>query len=63
MRPSIVFAALAATASAGPCDIYAAAGTPCVAGHSMVRAVYDAFTGPLYQVQRKVRALCCNARA
>jgi hypothetical protein len=24
----------------GPCDIYAAAGTPCVAAHSSTRALY-----------------------
>ena len=39
-------------ASQGPCDIYAAAGTPCVAAHSTVRALYAAYDGPLYQVQR-----------
>ena len=36
----------------GPCDILAAAGTPCVAAHSTVRALYDAYTGPLYDVLR-----------
>jgi len=35
-----------------PCDIYAAGGTPCVAAHSTVRALYAAYDGPLYQVQR-----------
>jgi hypothetical protein len=35
-----------------PCDIYAAAGTPCVAAHSTVRALYTAYNGPLYQVKR-----------
>ena len=39
-------------ASQGPCDIYAAAGTPCVAAHSTVRALYAGYDGPLYQVQR-----------
>jgi hypothetical protein len=34
------------------CDIYAAAGTPCVAAHSTVRALYAAYNGPLYQVRR-----------
>ena len=37
----------------GPCDIYAAAGTPCVAAHSTTRALYAAYTGPLYQVKRQ----------
>ncbi len=35
-----------------PCDIYAAGGTPCVAAHSTVRALYGAYTGNLYQVRR-----------
>jgi hypothetical protein len=40
------------TGAQGPCDIYKAANTPCGAAHSMVRALYAAYTGPLYQVQR-----------
>ena len=36
-----------------PCDIYAAGGTPCVAAHSTVRALYSSYNGPLYQVKRK----------
>ncbi|MEO8077429.1 MAG: arabinofuranosidase catalytic domain-containing protein, partial [Acidobacteriota bacterium] len=36
----------------GPCDIYRAAGTPCVAAHSTTRALATAYTGPLYQVTR-----------
>jgi hypothetical protein len=36
----------------GPCDIYATGGTPCVAAHSTTRALYGAYDGPLYQVQR-----------
>ena len=35
-----------------PCDIYGGAGTPCVAAHSTVRAVFSAYNGPLYQVTR-----------
>src|ERR1700761_5891609 len=38
--------------AAGPCDIYASGGTPCVAAHSTTRALYGAYTGPLYQVRR-----------
>jgi hypothetical protein len=34
------------------CDIYASGGTPCVAAHSTVRALYSAYTGNLYQVRR-----------
>jgi hypothetical protein len=40
------------TAVTGPCDIYAAGGTPCVAAHSTVRALYGAYRGSLYQVRR-----------
>lgn len=36
----------------GPCDLYAAAGTPCVAAHSTTRALYASYHGPLYQVRR-----------
>jgi non-reducing end alpha-L-arabinofuranosidase len=35
-----------------PCDIYAAGGTPCVAAHSTVRALFGAYKGSLYQVRR-----------
>ena len=45
-------AAPALAASQGPCDIYAAGGTPCVAAHSTTRALYAAYSGPLYQVRR-----------
>ena len=37
----------------GPCDIYAAEGTPCVAAHSTTRALYASYNGPLYQVMRQ----------
>jgi non-reducing end alpha-L-arabinofuranosidase len=37
----------------GPCDIYAAAGDPCVAAHSSTRALYASYNGPLYQVLRQ----------
>jgi hypothetical protein len=36
----------------GPCDIYAAANTACVAAHSTVRALLGAYSGPLYKVKR-----------
>ncbi len=35
-----------------PCDIYASGGTPCVAAHSTVRALFTAYNGNLYQVRR-----------
>ena len=37
----------------GPCDIYAAGGTPCVAAHSTTRALSAAYNGPLHQVMRQ----------
>ena len=37
---------------AGVCDIFASGGTPCVAAHSTVRALYGAYGGNLYQVTR-----------
>ncbi len=37
----------------GPCDVYAAAGDPCVAAHSTTRALHAAYNGPLYQVLRQ----------
>src|SRR3954454_15421971 len=37
----------------GPCDLYAAAGTPCVAAHSTTRALYASYNGPLYQLRRQ----------
>jgi hypothetical protein len=36
----------------GPCDIFAASSTPCVAAHSTVRLMASAYNGPLYQVRR-----------
>ncbi len=42
----------ASAAGSLPCDIYATAGTPCVAAHSLVRALYSSYNGSLYQVQR-----------
>mmetsp|Transcript_19189 Transcript_19189/g.54208 ORF Transcript_19189/g.54208 Transcript_19189/m.54208 type:complete len:429 (-) Transcript_19189:52-1338(-) len=47
------FAVVAVAAAAeGPCDIYLAGGTPCVAAHSTVRALYGNYNGYLYQVMR-----------
>jgi hypothetical protein len=47
-RPSV-----APSRPKGPCDIYAAAGDPCVAAHSTTRALYASYNGPLYQVLRQ----------
>jgi hypothetical protein len=44
--------ASAQTIKPRPCDLYASA-TPCVAAFSTTRALYKAYTGPLYQVTRQ----------
>jgi hypothetical protein len=43
---------VANAATALPCDVYASAGTPCVAAHSTTRALFATYNGPLYQVKR-----------
>ena len=35
-----------------PCDLYSTGGTPCVAAHSTVRALFSGYGGRLYQVKR-----------
>jgi hypothetical protein len=42
----------AVTSASLPCDIYASAGTPCVAAHSTTRALFGDYDGDLYQIQR-----------
>jgi hypothetical protein len=42
--------------ASGPCDIYKSAGTPCVAAHSTVRALFGAYGGKLYQVRNTAGA-------
>ncbi|CAN5761516.1 hypothetical protein BH11PSE6_BH11PSE6_06750 [soil metagenome] len=37
----------------GPCDLYNAAGTPCVTAHSTTRRLLSSYEGPLYQVERQ----------
>ncbi|KAJ5711176.1 alpha-L-arabinofuranosidase B domain protein [Penicillium malachiteum] len=51
-RLTICLGALGSLVAAGPCDIYASGNSPCVAGHSTTRALYDSYSGPLYQVSR-----------
>jgi hypothetical protein len=50
------FGALTTSASAAtptlPCDIYAAADTPCEAAYSTTRALFASYDGPLYEVER-----------
>ncbi|WP_034278905.1 arabinofuranosidase catalytic domain-containing protein [Actinospica robiniae] len=43
---------VAQAATSEPCDIYASAGTPCVAAHSTTRALFAAYSGALYEVKR-----------
>ena len=50
-------------ATSKPCDIYASGGTPCVAAHSTTRALYAAYTGSLYQVQRASDSTTLQHRA
>eukprot|EP01047_Picozoa_sp_COSAG01_P135564 COSAG01_NODE_65836_length_272_cov_0.595376_1_plen_61_part_10 len=55
MLEGSVFALLhhaSTAATAGPCDIYGAGGSPCVAAHSTVRALFGSYSGALYQVQQ-----------
>ncbi|KAL8340879.1 hypothetical protein RB601_006806 [Gaeumannomyces tritici] len=52
VRALMLLAAAGPLAAAAPCDIYAAGNTPCVAAHSTTRALYRAYSGPLYQLQR-----------
>jgi hypothetical protein len=51
-RPAAQAVAKAPPRPQGPCDIYAAGGTPCVAAQSTTRALYASYNGPLYQVMR-----------
>ncbi|KAF9781965.1 hypothetical protein IL306_012349 [Fusarium sp. DS 682] len=55
-KTSYLLAGLAAASNSqalsGPCDIYAAGGTPCVAAFGTTRALYKAYSGPLYQLKR-----------
>lgn len=53
----LLFAISSGAEAAGPCDIYAAAGTPCVAAHATTRALFSGYAGALYQVRRKDGAL------
>ena len=53
-------AATSQAATQGPCDIYASAGTPCVAAHSTTRALYAAYSGNLYQVRRSSDSTTLN---
>ncbi len=47
-----VFSVVETVAAQGPCDIYEKGGAPCVAAHSMVRALFAGYGGPLYQLAK-----------
>jgi hypothetical protein len=47
-------------AQAGPCDILAAAGTPCIAAHSLARRMLAAYAGSLFQVTRASDSTALN---
>jgi hypothetical protein len=49
---SILLSGESINAGRCPCDIYKDGGTPCVAAHSTVRALFESYNGPLYQVRR-----------
>jgi SLT domain-containing protein len=48
--PALLAIGSAASAAAAPCDIFAAAGTPCVGAFSLLRSLFNAYDGPLYQL-------------
>ena len=58
----MIFAALATclhlvsalAANPLPCDIFDSHSTPCVVAHSVVRALYASYDGPLYQIIRTI---------
>ena len=52
MLASVPVLLAAAAGAEGPCDILVAAGNPCVAAHSTVRALYSKYDGALYNVSR-----------
>ncbi len=43
-----------------PCDLYEAGGTPCVAAHSMTRALYREYAGPLYRLMKPPSNASCD---
>lgn len=49
--------------SQGPCDILGAAGNPCFAAHSTVRALYAEYAGPLYTVKHNTNGKSKNISA
>ncbi len=52
LATALTSSAPATAADTGPCDIYEAGGTPCIAAHSTTRALYGSYDGDLYQIRR-----------
>ncbi|KAA2252233.1 alpha-L-arabinofuranosidase [Solihabitans fulvus] len=54
LAAGVLFGIGTAAQAAAPqaCDIYASGGTPCATAHSTTRALFGAYNGPLYQIQR-----------
>lgn len=52
-QPASTKSSAAPSRPQGPCDVYAAAGDPCVGAYSTTRAMYASYDGPLYQVTRQ----------
>jgi hypothetical protein len=52
LMPGLATVCSAQTRANGPCDIYGST-TPCVAAYSTTRALYQSYTGNLYQVTRQ----------
>ena len=48
----LAHAAERTSAASLPCDVFASGGTPCVAAHSTVRALFATYSGALYEVTR-----------
>ena len=59
LTTSALLASSAAATPDGPCDIFAKGTppTPCVAAHSMTRALFASYTGPLYAVKNAAGAV------
>lgn len=52
LKLALGLTAASSLVAAAPCDIYASGNTPCVAAHSTTRALFSAYSGALYTVQR-----------
>ena len=53
--PALVAPSGASAGKDGVCDIYRQGGVPCVAAHSITRALFSSYSGPLYTVSKDVQ--------